>query len=125
MRTDRRDTPHNDLDAAAIDALNDMLGGDAELLTEMIDDFVAEVPARLAEARTGIETTEPDVASRAAHTLKSNALTFGALGMADLARQIESAARAGDLSEAGDLLPALEAAWVAVQPSLLQIRNGA
>ncbi len=125
MRTDRRDTPHNDLDAAAIDALNDMLGGDAELLTEMVDAFVAEVPARLAEARTGIETTEPDVASRAAHTLKSNALTFGALGMADLARQIESAARAGDLSEAGDLLPALEAAWVAVQPSLLQIRNGA
>lgn len=39
------------LDTNALDTLTDMLGGDAELVREMIDTFAEEVPARLARPR--------------------------------------------------------------------------
>lgn len=109
------------LDAAAIDTLTAMLGGDAEALRETIDAFFEEVPARLAEAQAGIGMGDATRTGRAAHTLKSNALTLGALQMAELARQIETAARAGDLDTAADLLPAMEQAWADVHPSLLDV----
>ncbi len=108
------------LDAGAIDALRDMLG-DAESVREMLDAFFEEVPARLAEAQAGVEVGDAAVAGRAAHTLKSNALTFGARAMAEIARQIETAARDGDLRQAKELLPALTRAWVEVQPLLREI----
>ncbi len=113
------------LDAAAIETLRQMLGGDAESLREMIDAFAEEVPARLAEAHLGIEQGDATLTARAAHTLKSNALTFGALGMANVARQIETTARSGDVAVAAQLLPALERAWADVQPSLTQVRDAA
>ena len=59
------------LDTDALDALTRMLGSDADLVREMIDDFVEEVPARLAEVRQGIDASDAAVAGRAAHTLKS------------------------------------------------------
>ncbi len=113
------------LDVDAIAALTDMLGGDSESLRELIDAFAEEVPARLAEARTGIATGDAQLTGRATHTLKSNALTFGAAQMAEVARQIEAAARTGDLDIAAELLPALEQAWVEVQPSLSDLRASA
>ena len=116
---------HSALDAAAIGTLTEMLGGDAESLRELVDDLVKEVPGRLAEAHAGIDTGDATLTGRAAHTLKSNALTFGALHMADLARQIETAARAGDLGAAAELLPALESAWADVQPLLLEVCKAA
>jgi HPt (histidine-containing phosphotransfer) domain-containing protein len=109
------------LDVDAIAALTDMLGGDADSLRELIDAFVEEAPARLAEARIGIDTGDAELAGRAAHTLKSNALTFGATRMAEVARQIETAARTGDLGAAAELLPMLEQAWVNVQPPLSEV----
>lgn len=116
---------HSALDAAAIGTLTEMLGGDAESLREMIDAFLEEGPARLAEARVGIDTGDVTLTGRAAHTLRSNALTFGAFGMAEVARQIETAARAGDLGAAAELLPTLEREWVDVQPSLCEVRGAA
>jgi HPt (histidine-containing phosphotransfer) domain-containing protein len=116
---------HRALDAAAIGTLTKMLGGDAESLRELVGDLVTEVSGRLAEAHAGIDTGDATLTGRAAHTLKSNALTFGALHMADLARQIETAARAGDLGAAAGLLPALEHAWANVQPSLLEVCEAA
>jgi HPt (histidine-containing phosphotransfer) domain-containing protein len=109
------------LDADAIDALADMLGGDVELVREMINDFVDVVPARLAEVRQGIESGDADLAGRAAHTLKSNALTFGALHMADTARQMETSARAEDLRAVAALLPILEGSWEVARPLLLGV----
>jgi histidine phosphotransfer protein HptB len=109
------------LDTGALDALTKMLSSDPDFVREMIDAFVEEVPARLAEVGHGIDASDAGLAGRAAHTLKSNALTFGAFAMADVARQMETAARAGDLSAAGALLPALERTWEIAQPLLREV----
>ena len=71
--------PGGSLDAAAIDALIDLLGDDADVLAEVVDACLEEVPTRIAEIRAGAESGDATLVGRAAHTLKSNALTFGAL----------------------------------------------
>ncbi len=77
-----------------------------------------EAPLRLAELSSGLETGDAVLLGRAAHTLKSNALTFGALGLADLAQRLELAARGGDLSDAQPLVMRVELEWKQVEPLL-------
>lgn len=111
------------LDPAAIDALVDLLGGDFEALGDVIDAFLEEAPARIAEAVQGCETGDATLAGRAAHTLKSNALTFGASRLAELSRLLEEAARNGDLQTAGGLASALEGEWLRTRPLLCDLRD--
>ncbi len=111
------------LDRAAIDALLDLLGGDPEALVDVIDAFLEEAPARIAEAVKGCQTGDATLAGRAAHTLKSNALTFGANRLAEQSRLLEEAARNGDLQTAGELASALEGEWVRTRPLLCDLRD--
>ena len=66
---------------------------------------------------------DPQLAGRAAHTLKSNALTFGALRLGELSLQVETAARDGDLATAGRLVPVIEAEWLETLPLLCELRD--
>ena len=52
---------------------------------------------------------DPVLTGRAAHTLKSNGYTFGAVALGDLCRELETAARDGDLSGAAPLVEQVEA----------------
>ena len=45
---------------------------------------------------------------RAAHTLKSNAATFGAQALSDRSREVEEAAKQGDLANAPALIDSME-----------------
>ena len=111
------------LDSAAIDSLLDLLGGDVEALGEVIDAFLEEAPARIAEVRSGGESADAPLAGRAAHTLKSNALTFGASRLGALALQAEAAARDGDLATVRTLVPELDAEWLRMRPLLCELRD--
>jgi HPt (histidine-containing phosphotransfer) domain-containing protein len=111
------------LNPGAIDALLDLLGGDAEALAEVADAFLEEAPLRIAEARAGVEAGDPVLSGRAAHTLKSNALTFGADRLADLSRQLEEAARSGDMALAVGLVAGLGAEWVRTRPLVSDLRD--
>jgi HPt (histidine-containing phosphotransfer) domain-containing protein len=51
-------------------------------------------------ARRGLEAGDPDEVRRAAHTLKSNAATFGASELAERSRTLEHAAKDGGLDDA-------------------------
>jgi HPt (histidine-containing phosphotransfer) domain-containing protein len=61
----------------------------AEFVGELIDTFLEEAPAMLAELRDSLVAGRADAFRRAAHSLKSNASTFGALALAALARELE------------------------------------
>jgi HPt (histidine-containing phosphotransfer) domain-containing protein len=104
------------LDPGAARALSDMLGGDREALVELVDAFLEEAPQRLAEMRS----SDPAVAGRAAHTLKSNALTFGAGELAAICREAEAAARTGGLDR--ELVDLADGAWVRARPELMALR---
>lgn len=89
------------LDAAVLDELKSTVGPD--FVAELIGTFLDEAPSILVDMKKASETGDTDAIRRAAHSLKSNASTFGALALADEARCIEMhglGARAAETLEA-------------------------
>jgi HPt (histidine-containing phosphotransfer) domain-containing protein len=111
------------LDVASLQALGDLVGDDPELLGSLVDVFLEEAPVRLSELRSGLESGDAVLLGRAAHTLKSNALTFGALELADLSERLELMARGGDLSEARALVERAAIEWMRVEPLFEALRR--
>ena len=81
------------------------VGGDRELLAEIIALFVGDCPRLLRD----IEETaaDADAFHLAAHRLKGSLLQFGAFHAADLCQQLEDLGRESDLAGVPALLPAL------------------
>ena len=82
------------IDTVVLSRLADGVGGDTQFVTDLIAQFSEDAPELVAAARTGLEA-----GGRAAHTLKSNAATFGAGALADRSRELEEAARSGALED--------------------------
>jgi HPt (histidine-containing phosphotransfer) domain-containing protein len=105
------------LDVGTIEGLRD-LGGD-EFLEELIGTFLDEAPTLLA----GLRSPDEDEVRRAAHTLKSNAATFGAAGLTELCRELEESARSGELSGGEDVVAQIDAEFERVQEALVEVRR--
>ena len=70
-----------------------------DFVAELVETFLDEAPRMIAELKTAILEEDSDRFRRAAHSIKSNASTFGAVALAEVARNLEL----GDLPERGDL----------------------
>jgi HPt (histidine-containing phosphotransfer) domain-containing protein len=96
----------------------------ADFVVELVDTFLEEAPAMLAELRAARAVADADRFRRAAHSLKSNGHTFGALALGALARDLElsgmSAEPAGDATR----LDALEAEYARAAAALKALRHG-
>jgi HPt (histidine-containing phosphotransfer) domain-containing protein len=112
------------VDVAAVRALYDLLGRDREALAELVDAFVDETPASLADLRRGAEHDDAALAARAAHTLKSNGSTFGAVELVSLCRRLETAARADELAGSADLIDRVDLQLARVCRELTALRDG-
>lgn len=112
-----------DLDPEAVRALTELLGDDREALAELVDAFLEEAPERLAELRRGAEQGDAALAGRAAHTLKSNGLTFGARELAAVCRTLEAAAREDALDGSRDLIDRADALWPHVRAQLAALAH--
>jgi HPt (histidine-containing phosphotransfer) domain-containing protein len=87
------------VDASVLDRLAESLGGGDAFVTELIEQFVTDSPALVAAVGRGLEAGDADEVRRAAHTLMSNAATFGANELADRSSRLEAAAKAGGLDD--------------------------
>jgi HPt (histidine-containing phosphotransfer) domain-containing protein len=76
------------IDPAIFAELRDTAGEDfvSELLTTFADE---EAPQMLTELRDALAAGSAERFRRAAHSLKSNAMTFGAVPLGELARTLE------------------------------------
>jgi histidine phosphotransfer protein HptB len=61
----------------------------ADFVRELIDTFLEEAPPMLAELREALAGARAEPFRRVAHSLKSNASTFGAATLAATARDLE------------------------------------
>src|ERR1700693_6278295 len=61
----------------------------AEFVAELVDTFIEEGPGMLAELRAARAEGNAERFRRAAHSLKSNGRTFGAVKLTALAREFE------------------------------------
>jgi CheY-like chemotaxis protein/HPt (histidine-containing phosphotransfer) domain-containing protein len=99
-------------DPAALQRLRATLGKQADaMLPGLITGFTVEAPKLIAEARRSLDENRAVDLRRAAHTLKSNSATFGALALSAFARQLEYAARDGTLAGGAELLTHIQAEY--------------
>jgi HPt (histidine-containing phosphotransfer) domain-containing protein len=109
---------NNSLDTSALHALRESIADDAEFLAELVGAFLDDSPAQLAELRAATTSGKADDIRRGAHTLKSNAATFGIVRLTDLCRQLEHRASEGNLDGAKELVSAIGDALAEARPAL-------
>ena len=92
----------------------------SDFVVELVDTFLEEAPQMLAELRAAQATASPDRFRRAAHSLKSNSLTFGALRLGSLARELEL----GGLTTEPAPIDALQAEYERAAAALKELTHG-
>ena len=75
------------IDSTTFTELQEAAG--AEFVAELVGTFLEEAPGMLAELRDALAVRDGERFRRAAHSLKSNSQTFGALGLGAMARELE------------------------------------
>ena len=104
--------------------MSDLLGHDPEAFDELLDEFIVSAPDRLAELRSGVETGDRELTARAAHTLKANGGTFGAVELAGRCRELEAAARSTAAPLDLGQVVAIEDEWSRVRANLQALCSG-
>jgi HPt (histidine-containing phosphotransfer) domain-containing protein len=112
------------LDREAIEnlrAINPDDGG--EFLRELIDIFLADTPKHLADLEAAIAAGQSVDLTRAAHSIKGSSGNFGATGLANLARDMESLGKDSEFAAAGQALSGLRAEFLRLHPVLEQLKQ--
>jgi signal transduction histidine kinase/CheY-like chemotaxis protein/HPt (histidine-containing phosphotransfer) domain-containing protein len=94
------------------------VGGDRELLGELLGIFLEDGPGQLQALRTAVAGTDPGALMRAAHTLSGSLRVLGAAAAIALVGRLEALGREGRLEGAAALLAQLE-------PELERVRSAA
>ena len=110
------------LERGVLDRLLETTGGDPAFVADLLDTFTEEVPATLAGLRPAIAAGDAETVRRGAHTIKSNAATFGASALAAACAELEARARSGELNGADELLRRIEERYAAAQAALDAVR---
>lgn len=104
-------------------AVLERLGGDRELLKELVALYFDDEDRLLNEMNQAMEAGDAGALGRSAHTLKGAVSNFCAEGAHAAAQALESAGREGRLDEARRLLAALRGELALVRADLA--RHGA
>ena len=86
------------------------VGGDEELLNELIEVYLGDSPKWLAELRKAAAERSPIELRRAAHTIKGAVGYFGSDEAGEAADRLQELGRAGDIDAALAVVPRLEQA---------------
>ena len=94
-----------------------------EFVVELVNTFLEEAPGMLAELRSARTDGDADRFRRAAHSLKSNANTFGATSLAARARELELKGLDAEPARDQVALTELEAEHAAAAAALKALRH--
>jgi len=96
----------NVIDRAVFEALKDSIGDD--FIGELVSTFGEETPLMITNMHQALSDRDADTFRREAHSMKTNAATFGATGLAELAKTLEHLARENQLNWIENQLELLE-----------------
>jgi len=91
-----------------------------DFVNELIDTFFEEVPPMFDELRAALAAGNVDAFRRAAHSLKSNSQTFGALNLGAMARELELGGLPADAAP----IDALAHEYAGAKAALTALRHG-
>ncbi len=103
------------LDRSVIASLREL---GEEILAELTDLFVEDVPPKLEALREAIGSGDAASMGRLAHALKGSSGNMGALRMSTICAELEDAGHSGELERALVLAERLEAEYGRVRPAL-------
>jgi histidine phosphotransfer protein HptB len=109
------------IDLATFKSLQETAG--AEFVGELVGTFLEEAPGMLKELGAAYAAGEADRFKRAAHSIKSNSLTFGAQHLAAMAKDLELTGFEGVRARGGDPVGPLGAEYARVAQALRDLRN--
>jgi len=107
------------IDQATFEELKQMSGED--FINELIDAFLDDAPDMLNKMKAALEGKDVESFRRNAHSLKSNANTFGAAQLGELAKELEFMAKENNL-DIGNRLEVLNEAYDKVAEELKGMR---
>jgi len=95
----------------------------ADFVKDLVDTFLIEAPVMMEDLRSSLAANDAERFRRAAHSLKSNSNTFGALTLAAMAKDLElgglGPARAAGVTP----LDALEVEYTRVAKALMELKR--
>ena len=106
------------IDRAKLDDLVETIGGDREFLGELLQTYFDDAPKLLAAMHAALDTGDADEFRRAAHSLKSNSISFGAMQLSRLCKELEDMGKAGTLDGAGGRISSAEEEYARVRAAL-------
>jgi HPt (histidine-containing phosphotransfer) domain-containing protein len=106
------------IDQKVFNDLKESLG--ADFVGELVNTFLEEAPGLIAQLRPALAAGDGETFRRAAHSVKTNAATFGAMHLNALAKELEFMAREDRLGEVGDKVEILETAY---QQSIIALKE--
>ncbi len=92
--------------------------GDLDLLQVVIEAFLEEYPALLAELETAIRAGDNTVVQRASHTIKGTLRLFGNVPSKELAERLEEMGCTGSLSNAAETYDSLKLSLASLRRQL-------
>lgn len=107
------------IDLKIFNNLRDAMG--ADFIGELIDTFLEDAPNQIAQMSDALTEQDAESFRRAAHTIKSNAATFGAAELSALARELEMMGRDKNL-EVGNRFEVMKEAFEKARRQLSELR---
>jgi HPt (histidine-containing phosphotransfer) domain-containing protein len=81
--------------------------GQPDVVAELIDIYLDDLPERLASVREALSAGEPSKIRSAAHALKGSSASIGAVRLAAICGDLEAIGKQGITAGASDLLPTI------------------
>ncbi len=100
-------------------------GQGVSVLDELLSAFLGAVPGRLEALDRAVAAGDLQAMGEQVHTLTGSAASFGARGMADLCRELRTAAAEDDVDAARRLVVDLRSEFLQVQAWLTRFRSRA
>jgi HPt (histidine-containing phosphotransfer) domain-containing protein len=108
------------IDSVAFAELTEAVG--ADFIGQLLATFFRDAPLQIATMRAALVNADGAVFERAAHSLKSNAASFGATRLAGLARELELMGRERCLAGMDDKLSALATEYDGAARALTELQ---
>jgi HPt (histidine-containing phosphotransfer) domain-containing protein len=105
------------LDRGVLQGLREL--GDADLLSELVDLFLEDVPPQLEALREAVKSGDASSVERVTHALKGSCANMGAVGMVDICAELEDVGHSGKLGRVPMLVERLRAEFGCVRQALL------
>ena len=97
--------------------------GEPDVVTEFIDVFLEDLPARIERLRETVASGDPKAIRSAAHAIRGSSGSVGAVALSGLCAQLEEYASTGSIEGATALLAAIEPEAVRAREGLTKLRR--